>query len=146
MTEVTPWSAKSDDGFDYDKLIEKFDCFPLSDDLLYRFECVTHKKPHRFLRRGIFFSHKDLDKCLSDYESGKQIYLYTGRGPSHNMHLGHIVPFEFTVYLQEAFNAICIIQLSDDEKYYFKDEESLEYYNELGKDNAKDIIACGFDP
>jgi len=35
---------------------------------------------HRFLRRGIFFSHRDLDIILDMKERGESFYLYTGRG------------------------------------------------------------------
>jgi len=61
---------------------------------------VTGKKPHRFLRRGVFISHRDLDILLDEYEKGKPFYLYTGRGPSHPiMHLGHLLPFLITKWL-----------------------------------------------
>ena len=52
----------------------------------------------------------------------------------------------FTKYLQDALNAIVVVQMTDDEKYYFKDSLSLEDANRYAKDNAKDIIACGFNP
>lgn len=40
-------------------------------------------------------------KILDLYEAGKKFYLYTGRGPSSDaLHLGHLVPFHFTKYLQ----------------------------------------------
>ena len=102
---VTPWKVE---GFvDYKKLIEKFGCDGIDGLLIKRFEQVTKCKAHTWLRRGIFFSNKDLAKVLDDYESGKQIYLYTGRGPSSEaMHLGHLVPFMFTKYLQDVFQAI----------------------------------------
>ena len=144
---VTPWKVE---GFvDYKKLIEKFGCDGIDGLLIKRFEQVTKCKAHTWLRRGIFFSNKDLAKVLDDYESGKQIYLYTGRGPSSEaMHLGHLVPFMFTKYLQDVFQAILIIQMSDDEKYYFKgltENKSVEHYNRLTYENAKDILALGFD-
>ena len=37
------------------------------------------------------------------------------------MHLGHLVPFLFTKYLQDAFNVPLVVQMTDDEKYLFKD-------------------------
>ena len=145
---VTPWSVE---GFvDYLKLINQFGCDPIDGKLIKRFEQVTKTKAHCWLRRGIFFSNKDLKDILNDYESGKQIYLYTGRGPSSEaMHLGHLIPFMFTKYLQEALDAILIIQMSDDEKFYFKspsEGKPVEHYNKLTYENAKDIIACGFNP
>lgn len=39
------------------------------------------------------------------------------QGPSSEaLHLGHLVPFMFTKYLQDAFNVPLVIQLTDDEK------------------------------
>lgn len=38
-----------------------------------------------------------------------------------------------------------MIMLSDDEKFLFKDELQLDKVREMGRENAKDIIACGFD-
>lgn len=62
---------------------------------------------HHFLRRGVFFSHRELDLILDCYEQKKPFYLYTGRGPSSDaLHLGHLIPFMFTKYLQDAFNVI----------------------------------------
>lgn len=145
---VTPWKVE---GFvDYLKLINKFGCDPIDGKLIKRFEQVTQTKAHCWLRRGIFFSNKDLKDVLDDYEQGKQVYLYTGRGPSSEaMHLGHLIPFMFTKFMQDALDAILVIQMSDDEKYYFKgntEGKPVEYYNRLTYENAKDIIACGFNP
>lgn len=79
------------------------------------------------------------------YESGKPFYLYTGRGPSSDaLHLGHLVPFQFTQWLQRVFNVPLVIQLTEDEKFYWK-TLTLEQAYKLGFENAKDIIACGFD-
>ena len=38
-----------------------------------------------------------------------------------------------------------VIQLTDDEKFFHKFEYSIEDYQRFGYENAKDIIACGFD-
>ena len=39
-----------------------------------------------------------------------------------------------------------VIQMTDDEKFYFKENKELEEYTDLAYENAKDIIACGFNP
>lgn len=45
----------------------------------------------------------------------------TPQGPSSEaLHLGHLVPFMFTKYLQDAFNVPLVIQLTDDEKSLWK--------------------------
>ena len=101
---VTPWDVQgqvAEDGkqlaIDYDKLIDQFGTRRIDAALLERFEKLTGHRPHIFLRRGMFFSHRDLNSILDRYEQGKPFFLYTGRGPSSDsMHLGHMVPFVFT--------------------------------------------------
>lgn len=52
---------------------------------------------HHLIRRGIFFSHRDLKTLLEKREQGQPFYLYTGRGPSSgSMHIGHLIPFMIT--------------------------------------------------
>ncbi|XP_071505204.1 tryptophan--tRNA ligase, cytoplasmic-like [Diadema antillarum] len=144
---VDPWtvSTTSDKGVDYDKLIKRFGSTKIDQALLDRFEKITGHKPHRFLRRGIFFSQRDVHQILTRYEAKKPFFLYTGRGPSStSMHVGHLIPFIFTKWLQDVFNVPLVIQLTDDEKFLWKDlkaEEALK----LAYENAKDIISCGFD-
>lgn len=48
-----------------------------------------------------------------------------------------------TTHLVQAFNAPLVIQLTDDEKFLWKDM-TLDTAYRLGFENAKDIIACGF--
>lgn len=50
--------------------------------------------------------------------------------------------------MQEAFNVPLVIQITDDEKYFWKGEgnEDLSDYTKLAYENIKDIIALGFDP
>ena len=54
---VTPFDiqAKDDKGIDYDKLIDKYGCFPITPELIERLERCICEKAHRFIRRGIFF-------------------------------------------------------------------------------------------
>ena len=56
--KVDPWSVESEGAIDYDRLIEQFGTQPITASLIERFESVTGHKAHRFLRRGIFFSHR----------------------------------------------------------------------------------------
>lgn len=94
---VNPWSVESVGAINYDRLIVKFGSQAIDSTLLERIERVTGRKPHRFLRRGLFFSHRDLHQLLDLYEKGEKFYLYTGRGPSSEaLHLGHAIPFHFT--------------------------------------------------
>ncbi|XP_003485877.1 tryptophanyl-tRNA synthetase [Bombus vancouverensis nearcticus] len=145
---VTPWNVatKNETGIDYDKLIKRFGSSKIDEELLARFEKITGQKPHHFLRRGIFFSHRDMNTILNLYEQGKPFYLYTGRGPSSDsIHLGHLIPFMFCKWLQEVFRVPLVIQLTDDEKAIWKNIK-IEDAIKLAYNNAKDIIALGFKP
>jgi len=124
---IDPWTVESEGAIDYDKLILNFGCQKIENELIERMERVTGKPVHRFLRRGIFFSHRDLHQLLDLYEAGKKFYLYTGRGPSSEaLHLGHLIPFHFTKWLQDTFDCPLVIQLTDDEKFLFKADLKLE--------------------
>jgi tryptophanyl-tRNA synthetase len=152
---VNAWEVKG--KIDYSKLVEQFGSTLIDEALMKRIEAATVGKGrvsriHRFLRRGTFFSHRDLNALLDCVEKGKPMYLYTGRGPSSSsMHLGHLIPFLFTRWLQTAFDAPLVIQMTDDEKFLFKGEynektgDNLNHYASLTLENARDIIACDFD-
>ena len=154
-------------AIDYDKLIDQFGSQRIDKTILERLERLTGKPPHRLLRRGLVFSHRDLNLILDKYEKGIPFFLYTGRGPSSgSMHVGHSIPFEFTKfvvtllpciretatnrsngrYLQEAFNVPLIIMLTDDEKFVHTPKLSLKECRHFALENALDIIAIGFDP
>ncbi|XP_049562471.1 tryptophan--tRNA ligase, cytoplasmic isoform X1 [Orcinus orca] len=144
---VDPWTVQTSSakGIDYDKLIVRFGSSKIDKELINRIERATGQRPHRFLRRGIFFSHRDMHQILDAYENKKPFYLYTGRGPSSEaMHVGHLIPFIFTKWLQDVFNVPLVIQMTDDEKYLWKDLTLDQAYG-YAVENAKDIIACGFD-
>ncbi|EEQ28700.1 tryptophanyl-tRNA synthetase [Microsporum canis CBS 113480] len=151
--EINPWDvkgAKDAQGntlaFDYVAISKKWATKLIDDEILQRFERLTGHKPHRWLRRGLFFSHRDFDKILDKYEYGEPFFLYTGRGPSSDaLHLGHTIPFAFTKWLQDVFDVPLVIMLTDDEKALFKEKLTFEETYKFGLQNAKDIIACGFD-
>lgn len=140
---VTPWEVKG--KVDYDELIREFGTEKINDALLTRLKKHTGEL-HYMLRRKIFFSHRDLNLVLDEYEKGQEFALYTGRGPSGNTHIGHLVPWIFCKYLQDKFGAELYFQITDDEKFMLKPDASLEKTNEMGYENALDVIACGFDP
>ena len=67
--KVDPWSVESEGAINYNRLIEQFGTSPIPAEMVARFESLTGKKVHRFLRRGIFFSHRDLNKILDMYKT-----------------------------------------------------------------------------
>jgi len=141
---VTPWEVKG--KVDYDRLIKEFGTQPLTSQLLKRIETHTDNKLHLQLERKIFFSHRDLDTTLELYEKGTKFVLYTGRGPSGPVHIGHLVPWIFTLHLQQTFKTRLYFQITDDEKYLVNDERDLKETTKWSYENALDLIALGFKP
>ncbi|NPD90005.1 MAG: tryptophan--tRNA ligase [Asgard group archaeon] len=139
----TPWEVRG--KVDYQRLMKEFGTEPVNEKLLNRIKKHTSGSLHFMLRRGIFFTHRDMNWILDEYEKGNKFYLYTGRGPSDHTHIGHIVPWIFTKWLQEKFKTKFIFQLTDDEKYVFADKLEMEDTYSYALDNALDIIALGFD-
>ncbi len=76
---VTPWEVTGD--IDYNKLIERFGTQPLTEELKERIAKQAGFM-HMQLRRNVYFSHRDLDWWLNQYDAGRPVGLYTGRGPS----------------------------------------------------------------
>lgn len=149
---VTPWTAKGEQQegkslcINYDKIITQFGCSKITTDLITRLQNLSPDPIHHLIKRSIAFAHRDFNKILDAIENKQPIYLYTGRGPSSkSMHLGHAIPFMLAKYFQQTFSINLIIQITDDEKFLWK-EMSLEEATYYGKENIKDIIAFGFDP
>ncbi|MGB1811348.1 MAG: tryptophan--tRNA ligase [Candidatus Kariarchaeum pelagius] len=141
---VTPWEVKG--NIDYSKLIKQFGTETIDEALLNRIKKHTGQL-HHMLRRNIFFTHRDLNWLLDEYEKGNKFYLYTGRGPSGPVHLGHIVTWEFTKWLQSSFDVPLLFQITDDEKFLFSEKfKDLSETKTIAYDNILDIIAIGFDP
>jgi tryptophanyl-tRNA synthetase len=138
---VTPWHVEGE--IDYDKLIKQFGTEKITSEILKKIEKVTGEV-HFMLRRGIFFSHRDLGRLLDDYSKGKKFFLYTGRGPSGHTHIGHLVPWVFAKWLQEKFDTTMYFQLTDDEKFYAKQGMTMKETNLFAHENALDFIALGF--
>ncbi|KAI1199958.1 tryptophanyl-tRNA synthetase [Nemania serpens] len=151
---VDPWNVSGEVGedgkvkaIDYKKLVEEFGTKLIDQEILDRFERVTGHKPHRFLRRQIVFSQRDLEVILDRHEKGEPFFLYTGRGPSSDsMHIGHTQIFDFCKWLQDVFDVPLVIMLTDDEKFLFSEKRTVEEVIGYARDNCKDIIAIGFDP
>ena len=140
---VTPWEVKG--NIDYDKIIKEFGVSKIDDALLKRIEKIAGEL-HPYLRRNIFFAHRDLKFVLDEYDKGNKFFLYTGRSPSGHTHLGHIVPWIFTKWLQDKFDVELWFQFPDDEKFLFKKDLTLEDTEKYTYENMLDVIALGFNP
>lgn len=138
---VTPWDVLG--AVDYDKLLKEFGVQGITDALRRKLEAAAGGS-HPFLRRKIFFAHRDLDVALREHEKGN-LFLYTGCGPSGPIHMGHAMVWGFTKWLQDALDLELWFQFTDDEKFLFKDQ-SFEDIQRWTHENMLDVIALGFDP
>jgi tryptophanyl-tRNA synthetase len=141
--KVTPWEVEG--TIDYEKLIVKFGTQPISLELLQKIKSMTGEI-HPLLKSGYFFSHRDLDWLLDKKSKGEGFYLYTGRGPSGMVHMGHLMPWIFTKYLQDKFDSKLLFQLTDDEKYLYGQNRTMKELEHYTYENILDIIAVGFNP
>ena len=146
MSKINPFEVEGD--IDYDRLIEEFGLQKIDDEILNKFKQICDEKGiklHFMLRRKIFFAHRDLKKIFDEYEKGNEFFLYTGVGPSGPIHIGHLLVWSFTKWLQDLFDAELYFQFTDDEKFLFKDKSYEEIQKWLG-DNMKEVAAVGFNP
>lgn len=141
---VTPWEVSG--IIDYQKLVKKFGTTLLTDKEINKIKEFSDDKLHLLLRRGLFFSHRDFDWVLKLLDKGEKFVLYTGRGPSGHTHLGHLVPWIFTKWLQDIFDVELYFQMTDDEKFLFNQKLSFKETQDFAYENAKDVLAVGFDP
>ena len=140
---VNPWKVEG--KVNYEKLIKEFGVSKIDEELLNRIKKHT-KELHFMLRRKIFFAHRDLNWILNEYEKGNKFFLYTGRAPSGPVHIGHLMPWILTKWLQEKFNVDLWFQFPDEEKFLFKENLTFEESKKWLNENMLDVIALGFDP
>ena len=140
--DVTPFDVEGQ--VDYDRLIDKFGTEEINDELKQRFFDLAGGE-NLYVKRDFIYSHRGLEEALDEYEEEDGFFLYTGIGPSGRMHIGHIISFYFTKWLQDRFDVNAYIQVTDDEKYWDRDvtDEEIDKYAE---DNIREIAAVGFDP
>ncbi|MFH1249164.1 MAG: tryptophan--tRNA ligase [archaeon] len=141
--KVTPWEVSG--SIDYERLLKDFGVEKINEDLLEKIKKHS-KEIHFMLERKVFFAHRDLPWILDKFEKKEKFFLYTGRAPSGNVHLGHLLPWIFTKWLQDRFDSELLFHFPDEEKFLFKQNmefnEGQKYLNE----NMLDVIALGFNP
>ena len=141
-TRVDPYKVQGE--IDYTRLIKEFGIKKIDKKLLARIEKITGQI-HPYLKREIFFAHRDLEKLLDAYDKGEKFFLYTGCGPSGPIHLGHYSVWSFVKWLQDKFGVELWFQFTDDEKFLYKNK-TYEEIQEWTHQNMLDVVAIGFDP
>jgi tryptophanyl-tRNA synthetase len=140
--KVNPYKVQG--KVNYDRLIQEFGIKKIDKKLLDRIEKITGEI-HPYLKREIFFAHRDLEKLLDAYDKGEKFFLYTGCGPSGPIHLGHYSVWSFVKWLQDKFDVELWFQFTDDEKFLYKDK-TYEEIQQWTHENMLDVIALGLNP
>jgi tryptophanyl-tRNA synthetase len=143
--KVTPYNVSGE--VDYEKLVKEFGVSIIDDKLLERIKKHAKELP-LFLRRKVFFAHRDLNWLLDEYEKGNKFFVYTGRASTKGskVHLGHLVPWIMCKWLQDKFGAEMWFQFPDEEKFLYKRDVTLEDTKKATYEDMLDVIALGFDP
>lgn len=140
---VTPWEVRG--KVDYRKLLERFGARELTAETVKVLESMVGEV-HYLIRRGFFYAHRDFDRILERARRGLPWALYTGRGPSGPVHIGHLVPWILAKWFVDKFGVELFFQMTDDEKFLDDDEASLEETHGYAYENALDLIALDFPP
>ena len=141
---VTPWEVKG--KVDYLRLAKEFGVQLLTEDDLSILRDLTGGDVHYLIRRGFFYAHRGFREVLNRAKLGESWALYNGRGPSGDLHVGHLVPWILTKWFVDKFNVHYFFELTDDEKFLVREGYTLEETNRLAYDNALSLIALGFTP
>jgi tryptophanyl-tRNA synthetase len=140
---VTPYEVRG--RVDYAKLREKFGTQEINVALLDRLHALAGVPLPPLLARGVYYSHRDLGLVLDQYEKGNRFFLYSGRGPSGPLHTSHLIPFDLCQWLQEHLGVEMYLQITDDEKFWFRPNLTRAETRKWGYENLLDILAVGFD-
>ena len=137
---IDPWGSSQ--STDYSRIIEKFG--------LSSMEGVTLDSPSRLHRRGVVFSHRDLDMILEAKRLGSPFGVLTGLMPSGKMHLGHSMVIDQVKWFQEQGGDVTIAVadlestatrgISLEEGRRIASEEYVANYAALGLDPEKTTV------
>ena len=135
---IDPWSSATYQ--DYARLRDEFGIEEF-DDSLWK----DLPKPHKLLRRGIVFGHRDFQLIKDSIQNNKTWAILTGLMPSGKMHLGHKMVIDEVIYYQ-SLGADIFIAVADLESYGTRGY-SLEETKKLALDEyILNYIALGLKP
>jgi len=136
--KIDPWSSSTYQ--DYARLRDEFGIEEFSEDLWGQLP-----NPHRLLRRGVVFGHRDFQVILNAIKNGRPWAILTGLMPSGKMHLGHKMVIDEVIYYQ-SIGADISVAVADIEAYATRGF-TLEETEELAiKEYIQNYIALGLKP
>jgi len=136
--KIDPWSSTTYQ--DYSRLRDEFGIQEFTDDL---WNDLPH--PHRLLRRGIVFGHRDFQLIHDSVVKNKPWAILTGLMPSGKMHLGHKMVIDEVIYYQ-SIGADIFIAVADVEAFATRGY-TLEETKEMAlNEYVPNYIALGLKP
>ena len=136
--KIDPWSSTTYQ--DYSRLRDEFGIQEFTDDL---WNDLPH--PHRLLRRGIVFGHRDFQLIHDSVVKNKPWAILTGLMPSGKMHLGHKMVIDEVIYYQ-SIGADIFIAVADVEAFATRGY-TLEETKEMAlNEYVPNYIALGLNP
>ena len=136
--KIDPWSSTTYQ--DYARLRDEFGIQEFSKEL---WRDLPH--PHRLLRRGIVFGHRDFESIHDAILSKKPWAILTGLMPSGKMHLGHKMVIDEVIYYQST-GADIFIAVADIEAYATRGYTMKETKDFALNDYLPNYIALGLKP
>lgn len=135
---LDPWGTAQID--EYEKLFDLFGIQPLETVI----KDIPH--PHRHIRRGVMFGHRDLELVLRAVSDGGPFAVMSGIKPTGEFHLGSKMTAEELIFFQGlADNAVAFYCMADLEAYA-DNGIPLEKSAKIAVSNLADLLALGLDP
>jgi len=135
---IDPWSSSTYQ--DYARLRDEFGIDEFSEK---HWNELPH--PHRLLRRGVVFGHRDFPVILNCVKQQKPWAILTGLMPSGKMHLGHKMIIDEVIYYQ-SIGADIFIAVADIESYGTRGYSLRETKKLAVEEYIKHYIALGLKP
>jgi tryptophanyl-tRNA synthetase len=136
--KIDPWSSTTYQ--DYTRLRDEFGIQEFSENL---WDDLPH--PHKLLRRGIVFGHRDFELIKDSVTKKKPWAILTGLMPSGKMHLGHKMVIDEVIYYQ-SIGADIFIAVADVEAFATRGH-TLEETKDLAlNEYISNYIALGLEP
>ncbi|MEF8848312.1 MAG: tryptophan--tRNA ligase [Candidatus Thermoplasmatota archaeon] len=136
--KIDPWSSTKYQ--DYKRLRDEFG--------IEEFNIEKYKdlpKPHRLLRRGVIFGHRNFNRIKKSIQQDKPWVILTGLMPSGKMHLGHKMVIDQIIYYQ-SIGAEIVIAVADIESYATRGYTLKEAEEIALKQYIPNYIALGLKP
>ncbi|MHC1566507.1 MAG: tryptophan--tRNA ligase [Candidatus Syntropharchaeia archaeon] len=136
MKTIDPWTSAT---IEYSKLFEDFGLSP--------FEPLLNgiPDPHRYMRRGIIFGHRDYDRLLGAMLKKKPFAVMSGFMPSGKVHLGGKMVMDEIIWHQKA-GGKAFVCIADREAHSVRGI-SWERCKKIGvEEYILSLIALGFEP